>query len=183
MLNCMKGWAIWLALLLFTWAQTASAHGLPASEIVFGTAEQGISLTITLPVEDLVIAAPTLAALEDLPPESTLAATDLEALGTYFEKHLTLAADNQRLSLAVEMARTSQAVDHHIGEYALLHVRFAALPDVPQITVTYDAIMHEVRSHRARIAWETAEGEEHTITDFGFRPLDGVQTTLQIARP
>lgn len=70
----------------------------------------------------------------------------------YETTHLALAdAAGERIDVRFSTPRTEQAHDDHVGHYTLMVVELTAPEAALPITLHYDAIMHEVRSHRAAV--------------------------------
>ena len=85
--------------LVSLWISTALAHALPGSTITLKRDRQHLKLTISLPLEDLVIASPSLRSLEDEPLELTLSKETAKPLERYIKAHLHLWHSNGNLPL------------------------------------------------------------------------------------
>ncbi len=179
------GRAIWLALFLtfssFNWA---AAHGLPRSVLMFAETD-AVHLTITLPLEDLAIAETSFAPLMDHPLDTPLSGPDLAVLTTYFIDHLIIEQNNSPVANTLDSAILEQAFDEHLGHYTLLILSFetSSLDASASFLLTYDAIMHEVRNHRAQVVWSLPDAAPYPIADFGYRPTNGAQRPVEILPP
>ncbi|MGB2148023.1 MAG: hypothetical protein ACPHX6_00475 [Cobetia amphilecti] len=167
--------------------KTAHAHALPGSTLIFEQQPQHtLKLTLQFPREDLLIAAPQLAALGDAKPDAPLAQTLTDQLGDYLNQHLALSKDGDALPLTLTEAHLTSTYQPQLGDYLLVVTQWSlsyqgALPD--SLLLKYDAVMHEVRNHRAEVEWQTPAGDTRLMADFGFfHSAHGVRLDLSKAR-
>jgi hypothetical protein len=167
--------------------ETAHAHALPGSVLTFEQQPQHtLHLTLQFPREDLLIAAPQLAALGDAKPDAPLAQTLTDQLGDYLSRHLALSKDGDTLPLTLTEAHLISTYQPQLGDYLLVVTQWdvktkEAEPD--SVLLKYDAVMHEVRNHRAEVEWQTPEGDTRLMADFGFfHSAHGVRLDLRKAR-
>ena len=158
-----------LCVALFVWfgsVVSGVAHGLPSSSLVFSDTEETLSLTIRLPLEDLITAAPELEGLMTKP------------LSDYFQEHLVVSG----YDLEIRDQRIERAEDHHQGLYDLLvlELRAPKRGAVKPFKLSYYAVMHGVRNHRAAVFWKS-EGETVRLIEFGFNHIDGAQFPVLIS--
>ncbi|MBU2957632.1 hypothetical protein Q4511_01160 [Paracoccus sp. 1_MG-2023] len=168
-----------LALALFLSGNGAYAHALPGSVLIIESVGTQIGLDLCIPLEDLIIAAPDLIALEDLGPTEIPPALTAP-LGRYLDAHLAIETEGHDIPLRLTGARLERARNDHVGNFALLIAEFAGtLPD-PDVTLslTYDAVMHEVRSHRAAVFETNDDGPP--MAEFGFRQDRGKPVPVKI---
>lgn len=168
-------------------AVAARAHSLPGSELTLASQEQGLTLTLKMPLDELVISAPQFAPLLQAALNADLPSQDVDALALYVTRHLTLAQASNELDLQVSRAQIQTAFHHDVGAYRVLEVAFD-LPDVPvmpvnALTLTYDAVMHEVRSHRAAVFWDHPDRGVVRLVGFGYRPVNGRQKSVELTAP
>ncbi|MDH2296637.1 hypothetical protein [Cobetia sp. 29-18-1] len=167
--------------------QSAHAHALPGSTLIFQQQPQHtLKLTLQFPREDLLIAAPELAALGDAKPDAPLAQTLTDQLGDYLSQHLALSKDGDTLPLTLTEAHLTSTYQPQLGDYLLVVTQWnlsheGALPD--SLLLKYDAVMHEVRNHRAEVEWQTPAGDTRLLADFGFfHSAHGIRLDLRKAR-
>ncbi|MGS0469176.1 hypothetical protein ACU8V3_20190 [Cobetia marina] len=61
--------------------------------------------------------------------------------------------------------------------------REAQKPEPDSLLLKYDAVMHEVRNHRADVYWQTPDGDTRPLAGFGFfHSTHGVRLYLRKAR-
>lgn len=174
-------------LLMTHWAAgPVSAHALPGSTLHFSQNRNELQLTIRLPLEDLLLAAPGLQHLEDQPPGSSLSAAELADLSRYFADHLTVYRNAMAIPLTLQSATLLDAHDEHVGHYTTLQLQLNS--DSPSgstdsaLTLIYDAVMHEVRNYRATVTWAASDGHDRTLSAFGYRPTKGRQQAILLSR-
>ena len=167
--------------------QSAHAHALPGSTLIFQQQPQHtLKLTLQFPREDLLIAAPQLAALGDANPDAPLAQALIDQLGDYLSQHLALSKDGDALPLTLTEAHLTSTYQPQLGDYLLVVTQWdvkteEAEPD--SLLLKYDAVMHEVRNHRAEVEWQTPAGDTRLLADFGFfHSAHGVRLDLRKAR-
>ncbi|HAR06973.1 hypothetical protein [Cobetia sp.] len=167
--------------------QSAHAHALPGSTLIFQQQPQHtLKLTLQFPREDLLIAAPQLAALGDANPDAPLAQALIDQLGDYLSQHLALSKDGDALPLTLTEAHLTSTYQPQLGDYLLVVTQWdvkteEAEPD--SLLLKYDAVMHEVRNHRAEVEWQTPAGDTRLMADFGFfHSAHGVRLDLSKAR-
>ena len=167
--------------------QTAHAHALPGSTLIFEQQpKHTLKLTLQFPREDLLIAAPQLAALGDANPDAPLAQALIDQLGDYLSQHLALSKDGDALPLTLTEAHLTSTYQPQLGDYLLVVTQWdvkteEAEPD--SLLLKYDAVMHEVRNHRAEVEWQTPAGDTRLMADFGFfHSAHGVRLDLSKAR-
>ncbi|AVV33807.1 hypothetical protein C8233_09100 [Halomonas sp. SF2003] len=167
--------------------ETAHAHALPGSLLTFEQQPQDtLKLTLQFPREDLLIAAPQLAALGDAKPDAPLAQALTDQLGDYLSQHMALSKDGDTLPLTLTEAHLTSTYQPQLGDYLLVVTQWnlnyeGAMPD--SLLLKYDAVMHEVRNHRAEVEWQTPDGEARRMANFGyFHSAHGVRLNLQKAR-
>ncbi|WP_279834570.1 hypothetical protein [Cobetia amphilecti] len=167
--------------------QTAHAHALPGSTLIFEQQPQHtLKLTLQFPREDLLIAAPQLAALDDAKPDAPLPQTLTDQLGDYLSQHMALSKDGDTLPLTLTEAHLTSTYQPQLGDYLLVVTQWnvkTEQADPDSLLLKYDAVMHEVRNHRAEVEWQTPEGDTRLMADFGFfHSAHGVQLDLSKAR-
>jgi hypothetical protein len=180
----------WRAVLLasqlaFGVGSAAQAHSLPAAVLVFSQAEQKLELSITLAVHDLEIAAPQFASFSDAPVPYDLPADSIILLAEYLGNHLLVQHEGTDLQLTVSNASLSVGSHEDVGTYKTLVIGLTSTvdsnADIFPLTIRYDAVMHEVRNHRAQVYWVEPNQEHVRLTEIGFQTTDGMQTGVTLA--
>ncbi len=163
----------------------ALAHALPKTVLTFKQDDQQLRLTITLSVEDLVIAHSALAGLETTALDQGLSPQHLADLAAYFSDHLALHDGAAGLALTLESARILQDENEHVGTFRVLIMDWTGtLPDAAgDLTLTYDAVMHEVRNHRAEVYWTDPDALPIGLVEFGYRRVNGAQQPVVLQFP
>lgn len=164
--------------------ETAHAHALPGSVLTFEQQPQHtLHLTLQFPREDLLIAAPELAALGEQAPGQPLPQPLVDQLGDYLSHHLALSADHTPLTLQLVGARLESTYQPQLGDYVLVITEWNVKTDKAEpdsLLLKYDAVMHEVRNHRADVYWQTPDGDTRPLAGFGFfHSAHGVRLNLQ----
>lgn len=167
------GRAIWLAASLWIGGVgSVSAHSLPGSVLLLS--QQGGELHVTLEValEDLTLAFPDARPLEELPVDRSLPAELLARLDAYLAEHVALEQGGTRLPLSLAHASLGTARNDHVGAFTLLTADLTAplarTGNPFPLTLSYDAVMHEIRSHRATVYWTPAGAPPVAIADVRY---------------
>ncbi|MDO6673280.1 hypothetical protein [Cobetia amphilecti] len=166
---------------------TAHAHALPGSVLTFDQQPQDtLHLTLQFPREDLLIAAPELAALAEQTPDDALPQPLVDQLGDYLSHHLALSEDGDSLPLRLNEAHLASTYQPQLGDYVLVITEWNVKTEKPEpdsLLLKYDAVMHEVRNHRADVYWQTPDGDTRPLAGFGFfHSAHGVRLNLHKAR-
>ena len=182
------GRAFALALTLtFGTAGSLLAHALPGTVVTMSQDGTALSVEIAVNVEDLVIAEPLLVPLETMASGHITAPDVIETLARYFEKHMTLYQAGAQVALTLEDARLGTDQNEHVGQFALLTVTFTGQTEevTPEATMAlqYDAVMHEVRNHRAVVIWTDNSNSARTLAEFGFRSVNGQPALVELNAP
>ena len=166
---------------------TSIAHPLPDSELTFSQSDKQLNLSIELPLEDLAFALPEVEPLNMFPAGQALSAETVGQVSTYFNNHLQLKTAETPLSLSVVDVTLQMAEHEDVGAYKVLSIKLTSLvPDSGQVfplSITYDAVMHEVRNHRARVFWKQDAGSTVGLMEFGFKRIDGKTRPIFLERP
>ncbi|NHH86960.1 hypothetical protein [Cobetia sp. MB87] len=167
--------------------ETAHAHALPGSVLTFEQqSQETLHLTLQFPREDLLIAAPALAALGEQAPGQSLPQPLVDQLGDYLSHHLALSEDGNSLPLRLNGAHIASTYQPQLGDYVLVITEWNVTTEKPEpdsLLLQYDAVMHEVRNHRADVYWQTPDGATRPLAGFGFfHSSHGVRLNLQKAR-
>lgn len=172
------GRALFVPVLLFVLnSTTAYAHSLPGSVLTFSERGERLNLSMSFALEDLIIAAPAFKTLETAPRDQSLSAEALDFLASYLEAHLQLESESKRLPLTLVSASLERASTGNLLPVVLVTSRLSfPMPEsgrVFPLALTYDALMHEIRSHRASVYWTTENGRQLGLANFGFKRTDG----------
>lgn len=145
--------ALFLGLTL--WGQALLAHGLPGTSLTFQPTGDRVALRITMPLEELNLVLDKLGDVafnQDLPAPSE---SEVQRISNYLMNHLFVADLQENIvQFSVLSARIDGAFDDHVGDYQVLVVQLSASQATFPLTLRYDAIMHEVRNHRATVFLE-----------------------------
>lgn len=160
------------------------AHALPGSVLTFWQQDAQLNLSVSLPLDELIVAAPPLGDLAELPVGRDLSEANAKRLAAYFQAHLHVRSGNDELPLTLTRATLEQGQNDHVGKYVNLVVDFVAT-DSPAaaLTLAYDAVMHEVRNHRATVYWRKADGPPEGLADFGFQGSGSLANPVRLSRP
>ncbi|MDB6179530.1 hypothetical protein PAF17_18810 [Paracoccus sp. Z330] len=154
------------------------AHALPGSVLLLRQQGSALQLTIQFPLDDLIVAAPELSALEAVAAGQPWPQELITALARYLERHLLVTEEDAPLDLTMTDARIQSTYHGHLGQFSLVVSQWHVTGSVdrsPRLVLTYDAVMHEVRNHRAAVLWGEQNGELRPISEFGYLgAADGV---------
>ncbi|MEP3673829.1 hypothetical protein [Sulfitobacter sp.] len=175
----------------FMWVSAVGAaftHGLPGSVLTLSQTEGMLDLEVQIPLEELVIAGPALRVLEDVPRDQGVSEDQRDLLATYFRDHLALERGEGPLPLSLERASLRSVQHHDVGSYDLLVLDFTAVLSDPKqeifpLTLFYDAVMHEVRSHKATVYWSEDDADPVGLARFLYRPTDGAMQGIRLDMP
>ena len=150
------------------------AHPLPGTTIHIVAGETTVDLTITVPREVLQLALPAMAELGENPAEGPLALGLSDTLARYLAAHLSLdPVSPQPMTLRLTGARNVGANHEDRGRYDVIVIDLTA-PRVADalifpLALSYDAVLHEVRNHRARV---TLKRDGQAAVDVGEISFD-----------
>jgi len=166
---------------------TTFAHSLPGSVLKFSQFpenNQHVDLTLSFALDDLLIASPAFEKIQSYDINEDLNLKDFRLLEEYLNQHLQLYKDTERLSLTLKHVALELAFHEDIGEYIVLVSTLssdkAIYGDVLPLTLQYDAIMHEIRNHRAMVYWLGSNEELMKLSNFGFKKVDGKQQKVSL---
>ena len=161
----------------------ALAHALPGSVLSLRLQGGLLQLTLQFPVEDLIIAAPEFVALEDVEAGQSVSEELTDELTRYLSRHLSVSENGVSLDLNMTDVRLQPAHLDHLGQFTLLVSQWemmGAEKDSTPLELSYDAVMHEVRNHRATVQWIEPNGDLRLISEFGyFDAANGVLLDLR----
>ena len=148
MLNQIRQWLRALTLIVMAGggAGSATAHPMPESRLLIDTHADGITLTLQLPLNRLEFAYRQ--PLSDAP--ELVLARHADGLSAYLLQHVGARSDNVgwqalRPHLAVSGSGATAELE------AVLELRAPAGSDTRHFTLLYDAVTHEVRTHRGLV--------------------------------
>jgi len=174
--------------LFFGGAGSVLAHALPGSALLIRQDESELKLTIQFPLEDAIIAEPELAVLEGMKADEPLSHRMEDRLVSYLHHHLSLTAGGASLPLTLYDARIQTAYHDHVGHFLQIVTQWRAASieiEPNSLVLKYDAVMHEVRNHRATVRFLMQNRDARQIAEFGFLdaekgiPLDLRATGLE----
>lgn len=167
-----------MAFLFLFMSVSSWGHSLPGSELVLSSTNKApLSLEITFSQEDLLIAEPRLKRFGTLTSEGQVLNSDVQvALSQYFTQHLQLRQGQTPLPMTLVQAKLKTAYNHHVGQFTQWYLRYEVgverRPILP-LMLTYDAILHEIRSHKVSVYWQNPNGDKIKLVRFGYRLQDG----------
>lgn len=178
---------VMLALIFLFGHSVVHAHSLPGSVLTFSQQGSSLDLTVTFPLEDLAIAEEYFHSLESKPSDTQLSERDKDYLFVYFQQHLEVDKDSKTLPYRLNDAELKTAYHHDLGNYVLVvsHLTFSLSSEDQAfpLTLDYDAVMHEVRSHRANVYWQATEGERQKLSSFRYKRVEGKLKTYLLTHP
>jgi len=176
-----------VACFISTWLTPAFGHSLPDSKLTFTKSEQQLNLSISFPLEDLLLASPDLSEINQVTVGSALSLQLQDQLESYIIAHLRLQQSNTDLPITFVSASVESAENEHVGLYKLLlsHLTLPGVVDgnVFPLTLSYDAVMHEIRNHRATVFWESSTSGKIVLAEFGFKRLNGKPKPVLLMKP
>lgn len=164
------------------------AHALPGSVLLLRQDGAELQLTIQFPLDDFIIAAPELAALKEVKADTPLSKEMADRLASYLGRHFSLTEGGAPLVLTLSHARIQTAYHDHLGHFMLIVSQWDATgieTEPSSLVLKYDAVMHEVRNHRATVRLLSQNSDARPIAEFGFFdapkgiPLDLSATGLE----
>ncbi len=141
---------------------------MPDTQITVSRSADRIALRIRVPAADLRLALP-----QPTPRDAgQLIAKHRALLLRYFTAHMRLVKrGNQSVPIRFESIRIHADHDHHVGQFAQIEFRGSArVAATTQLRLNYDAILHRVANHRAR------------VTDATGRPIGTIRYSLATKR-
>lgn len=154
----------------------AIAHALPSSVLVFSQINNQLTLSINVPLEELLVADVALSPLAELSENESIPADLENRVAAYFSNHLQLQNENTDLLLKFVNVSIQAAEKENVGVYKLLKLKFTATLNSTlrgSMMLKYDAVMHEVRTHKATIYWEERGSDAIFLMTFSFKKNDG----------
>jgi len=165
----------------------AFAHALPGSVLTLSADQDILKLSITLPLEDLIIAAPEQQPIDDLPVGQALPSLVVARLQAYFAKHMKFDTPSAHVPLSLDYVRLQTGENDHVGQFKELVLEFSGpLPDsesVFPILLAYNAVMHEIRNHRTLVLWTASDGATTALAEFGYQKADSGLQTIELVAP
>lgn len=164
----------------------ASAHSLPGSVLMLWQEDAHLHLTVRLPLTELIVASNEFEDFDNLPVGPNFSGQYSERIATYFAQHLHLRQNTADLSLTFSRAALETGENPHVGKHKLLVAYFTVKETTKEplmLHLTYDGVMHEVRSHRAAVYWGKPDSNAKRIADFGFYQVNGMPKAISLKTP
>lgn len=193
--NALKAFHLfWRALFCCLTALTCSvnAHSLPGSELVFKDVDRKAALSLSFPLKEFIIAAPELNFIERASNLGDLTNVEKSQLNQYFSQHIQLKPVNDQskhafLSPSLHSLIVTEVFNEHVGNYKRVKVQFSLdigrlQRDFFPLALRYDAIMHEIRSHRVAVFFKSARSGKTKLTDFVYSETNG-NPTVHVLSP
>lgn len=142
----MKTWRWLHAAAALLWAAAAAAHPMPETRVLVDTRDDGVTLTLQLPLNRLELAygLPLAQTPEQVLPQQA------EGLSRYLLQHVGARSGDQGWqALRPQLTITGSGAGAELE--AVLQLRAPAGADTRHFTLLYDAITHEVRTHRGLV--------------------------------
>jgi len=156
----------------------AHAHALPGTSLIFSQDGAQLKVTIQVSLDDLVIAFPDIASLEQAPDLGRVPPPEQMRLSRYFSDHFTLQSNATVLPIALSNAHLKMAEDGHGGDFvqvvADLTIDTQSADQTLPLVLFYDAVVHEVRSHRVTVYWQTSPEDRRALVNFRYNAINNV---------
>lgn len=160
------------------------AHALPGTSLTIRVGADATHLTVAMPLHELELAMPDKTGLGADPFLGPVQEEAKKRIANYLAAHLGLAtASDAELYLRLVDARIERAQDDHAGAYNLLVIELTATAAAFPLTLRYDAIMHEVRNHRAAVYLQVPGSDANGIGVILVDPATGKAPALVIHAP
>lgn len=181
------GIRVWLVLGALMMSVHSWAHSLPGSQLVLShQKDQPLILTLQFPLEEAIMANPKLASLNDETVGEAISQKGAHALGEYLSQHVQLRQGKNALPMTMTKASVETGYNAHVGEFKQLNIdyelpleREQALP----LLLNYDAILHQIRSHKVDVYWQNPEGDKLRLAHFGYHLQDGKPKSYLLTAP
>jgi len=171
--------------LAFGLGSTAQAHSLPGSVLVFSQVDETLNLTITMSLHDLEIADPQFASLSDAQVPYDLPTESITQMAAYLSTRLVVQHNGTELPFTILNASLDTAEHHDVESYRSLEVALTSPikggADIFPLTLKYDAVMHEIRNHRALVLWAKPNKTQLRLAEFGFQRANGKPTPVALS--
>ena len=172
---------------LVAFAFSVSAHSLPGSELVFKDINSKTGITLSFPLEEFVIAAPHLKFVENASNLGDLTSNEANQLARYFNQHFKVKSvnegqKNQFIPPSLHSIEINDRFNEHVGHYRRVEVLFALASNALTynslfpVALHFDAILHEIRSHRVAVFYEDKQNRKIKLVDFVYSEADGKPT-------
>ncbi|MHA6833692.1 HupE/UreJ family protein [Ralstonia pseudosolanacearum] len=138
--------AVWIGLIGMLWAVLAVAHPMPESRVWIDTTPSGLKLTLQLPLNRLEYGFGQ--PLADLP--GTVLARHSEALSRYLLRHVAVRSYGRSWQASPPQL-TVVGTDASAELEAVMELRAPDDASRRAPALVYDAITHEVRTHRVQV--------------------------------
>ena len=161
----------WLLAFLFLTAVTASqqtyAHQQPVTLVVLDVGPQNVAMTLHVPLNELELAFGNGVTQT---PETSLARWRAQ-FSEYLTAHIHPTTNGQAWSLQVTEMEVAKAEQTQSGPFQEVIVHLALTPpagvSTRKFTLNYDAIMHQVVTHKALVSirndWERGQSAEQQV--------------------
>lgn len=161
-----------------------SAHALPGASLTIRAGSDATHLTVTLPLHELDLAMSEASGLGPAPAIGPVPQDAKARIALYLAGHLTLAdAAGKKVDTSLTTARVERAHHDHVGNYNLLVLDLSAPAALLPLTLHYDAILHEVRNHRAAVYLQVPGADPKAIGVIRLDPASGKAPALVIPAP
>lgn len=131
-----------------------------------------LAVTMSFSLDDLLISAPALKKLAKYGRGQALKPEDAQRLQGYLAEHFQLQQDQQPLVANMTFAGIAEGYNSHVGAYSLVKVNYDVElyrdGEVFPLRLGYDAILHEIRSHRVNVLWQQAADNTKSLIHFGY---------------
>ncbi len=182
----MRRLLVWVALMLLGWA---AAHPMPNSAVLLDVHQDTVGAEAQIPLSELGLALKKELTGE---PEEILAA-HRDLFRTYLTDHVhPLTPDGRPWQVDVDELSISDAEQTATGPYQELVARLTLTPpagaDTRAFTLSYDAVVHQVITHKILVSvrqdWATGVTNEHPaeVGVIGVNPVDNTVAPLSIDR-
>ncbi len=180
----------WIIALLFAFciaSQRASAHEQPTTLIVLDVAPEQVQAMLHVPLNELELAFGNDVSRD---PDHTLSQWQ-ERFAEYLKNHLHPVTDGQAWRVEIGEMTVEKALQSQSGPFQEVLVRLRLSPptgrSTRRFTLNYDAIMHQVVTHKAIVSirndWERGQTAEEQVgvvrVDTGTSRIDPLEINLE----
>lgn len=157
------------------------AHALPGTDLVIRVDAESTTLTVSMPLHELDLAMPGGSGLGPEPTQGPVTGAERNRIADYLAAHLALTdAARKAIDLRLSAARIESAHAHHVGTYTVLVIDLAGPAAAFPLTLRHDAILHEVRSHRAAVFLQGPEAVPVPLVVIAIDPASGTAPVVTI---
>lgn len=181
-----RAFALAFALITFP-SSYVFAHALPGSVLIFSHEQEKLSVKLQVSLDDLTHVLPAVEPLENAAVPQQVSDDFSKTIDAYIGEHLSVWRGRGRLDLILQNVSLQSAANDHFEEFFVLvasyEVDFPDFGDTSALTLAYDAVMHEIRSHSATVYWAQTNQVPNGIVNFGYNFASGKPKSIVVTPP